>query len=338
MKIRLKRYTFNIRGKYAGICAAIAALCIAIMFIPWGWAIMLGIGLISGVSYWAARLRCPSSTPLPKLCVRQVNNQIIPPDADQFRFAVIGDMPTKGPARKSVIRHAQKFAPLFVCHTGDVVKYANPKTWRGYIRFLERHLSPEIPMFHTPGNHDIDHNLLRRYYKFYQHYLGQENYVLDAGEHWRFIFWDSARRRISNEQRRFFARALDEAAATNRRVILVTHMPPRYEPAKVTHSLGDKTTRALRRIIKGRDVAAIFCGHIHDLIQFEWEGVPVYIGGLSKDAFHFKPKSPETIIPAGYYRAYVSGRDLRVKPVTLMPHPEHIGAKPAPKMPPLIAV
>src|SRR5690606_26385731 len=157
----------NIRGKYAAIGLVVVAAMLGISFIPWGWAVMLVAGVIFAVSYWATRLRCPSSTPLPHLRIHQEHNTIEPAEAGNLRFAVVGDMPTKGQARKSVLRHAQKFNPDFICHTGDAVKYANPKTWRRYIRFLKRYLSPGRPMFHSPGNHDIDHNLLRRYYKFF---------------------------------------------------------------------------------------------------------------------------------------------------------------------------
>ncbi|GAB4312008.1 MAG: hypothetical protein Kow0059_02270 [Candidatus Sumerlaeia bacterium] len=314
MKIRLGRYKLKV--KYLLLAAGVLAAGALSMAWTWGPVVFTAALIVTMTLYWAFRLRTPGTTPLPHLRVTEEFTTLETPGGE-FAFAVIGDMPTRGPARKAVLRHAQKCNPLFLCNTGDVVKYSNPKTWRQYMRFLARNLEGGRRCFHTPGNHDIDHNVLRHYYAFYRHYFGRGSYCVDAGG-WRLIFLDSAKRDLTDSAMTWLETRLSEARNQNRRTVLLTHMPPRQESAGVTHSLSARCTRRLAAVLNRHDVPVMFCGHIHRLIQFDWEGRKVFVGGLSKTAWKPVPGG-EGVEPAGYYRVFINGRDIRVEPVILMP-------------------
>ncbi|HUT22799.1 MAG TPA: metallophosphoesterase [Sumerlaeia bacterium] len=259
--------------------------------------------------YWNSELRVPAGTPLPDLRIR--DDAIgLDSSGEAFSFAVLGDNCMCEAPRLAVMEDAQAREILFLCNMGDVVRFANPAHWKRYMRELQSHLKPNLPYFHTPGNHDVDHQVFGKQYKFYEHYLGRTWYAVDAGE-WRLVFLDTGKLGLSQIQRNWLGEKLGEAKQQGKRVILLTHTPPRStDGGPVDHTMGSESSRALAEIISGYDVAAIFAGHIHKVFTYEWHGIPVYVSSLSKQTW--KPD------PAEYYQVWVEGKELEVKTIQVM--------------------
>ena len=282
------------------------------------WVSFFCVVMASGVSleYWRTRLRIPESTPLPHLQVLE-DLTVLNAPGENFSFAVMGDMPFDTDARRAVLKDAQSFAPLFLCNTGDVTRYAKPKDWRHYMNFLKDHLKPGMPYFHCPGNHDVDHNVFGKQPGFFKHYFGRMRRVVDVGADWRLIFLDTSLTNLPAEERKWLSARLDEGTESGKRIILLTHFSPRliemhpvfHDKDEKDHALKAESTQALAEMIQGHDVAIVFGGHFNRTLQYEWMDIPVYATGMNEDTWVTESTA--------YYRVRVRGRTLTVETVEL---------------------
>ena len=95
--------------------------------------------------------------------------------AAAFRFAVIGDR-TGGHVEGvygEILDEVQRLRPDFVMTVGDMIEgYTEDSTqlnseWKEYLGLVDR-LS--MPIYYTPGNHDITNEVMR---PFYLRYVGE---------------------------------------------------------------------------------------------------------------------------------------------------------------------
>ena len=225
---------------------------------------------------------------------------------DSFTFAVTADTRISSVARIAVLADAQKRNPLFMVNLGDLLDLPQADLWEPYIEELKTHHDPDIPYFHTPGNHDVKKGLFGIDNSLYKSCFGRTYYVVDV-DNWRFIFLDTSSTEIPKDQRRWLGRMLEECKSQGKRAVIFTHCPPRDTEKGITHAMSRRSTKALSNIVKGHDVAAVFCGHIHENKKYLWEGIPVYISAIDDKVYQTKP--------AIYSHVLVKGRELIVTPI-----------------------
>jgi 3',5'-cyclic AMP phosphodiesterase CpdA len=226
-------------------------------------------------------------SPAPELRVAE-ERILLEPSEGSFSFAVLGDMRWESPPRIAVLKDAQQRKPLFMTNLGDAVAKSRGAEWEKYLDELAANWDRSIPYFHIPGGHSRNYRFDGVYPAFFQHYFGRTNYYVDV-KGWRFCFLDTSSGNIPNDQESWLKERLREAERDRRKVVLFMHHPPRLEAQGIKHALSGADTQKLAQIIKGGEIAAIFCGHIHSTFKYTWDGIPVYVTSLDGSSWKEQP-------------------------------------------------
>jgi hypothetical protein len=196
---------------------------------------------------------------------------------------------------------------------GDIARWGTNRHWKKYIDELNTNLEKDIPYFHTPGRHCIDHRIYGARRQIFEHYFGKVDFCIDVRDKWRFLLLDSSRQCLLPAQLEWVERQLHHSTLNGRQVAILTHCPPLDRKDGVTHALDADSTKRLADLVqKYPNVAAIFAAHIHDTFTYEWGGVPVYVTSLSEDSL--------ASAPARYYEVSVAHGQLRVRTVEIYNH------------------
>jgi 3',5'-cyclic AMP phosphodiesterase CpdA len=205
-----------------------------------------------------------------------------------FSFAVLGDNRGESDGRQyppfiEILNAINKAAPDLVLNTGDLINgYKGDdepllrQQWAGYRGAVSK---LNMPVFNTPGNHDIFDELSARLWK---ELWGPTYYSFDYGSA-RFISLDTEteRGRIGAAQFDWLGRQLGDAG--RRHVFIFFHQPLFPVDGHVGNSLDryplerDRLHELFvtyKGVIKG-----IFQGHEHLYNFEERDGVPYYITG-----------------------------------------------------------
>jgi 3',5'-cyclic AMP phosphodiesterase CpdA len=160
-------------------------------------------------------------------------------------------------------------APEFVIATGDLADRGHPASYHRLRALLE---PLEVPVYASPGNHDLAEELSR-------HLPGGNVSVVDAVEHdgWQFVFADAGNTEwgeLSPEQVADLDRVMARRDVDN--VFLCIHHPPVSVHAVLPppQFLIDDLTPLLRV----HPVRAIASGHVHAVADLDLDGVPVHTG------------------------------------------------------------
>ena len=188
-----------------------------------------------------------------------------------MRFAVIGDR--TGHAQpgmyEQVLKEIQRMRPDFILTVGDMIQGYTDDTltikdeWEEYLELIE---PVTVPIYFTPGNHDIGDSTAR---ELYRRYIGEPYYSFEArGVH--FISLDNS---IPDEIDDFAAEQIEWLVQDLERnkgalyTIVHFHKPFWIE----TVAKGEPDT--LHSLFVKHGVDAVFTGHYHRYFSGEFDGV-----------------------------------------------------------------
>lgn len=169
-----------------------------------------------------------------------------------FRFAVIGDSQGMNYVLKAALESMNGCE--FVIHCGDVTPSGSQNEYSAVIETLN---SSSIPVFTTPGNHDVKNNGTA----IYNSLLSPQHYSFEYGGV-VFVFIDSSGLSISTSEFDWARGAFANASIGSKRV-LITHAPS-YDPDGENHTLDVNSCASLKNFVKTENVSLVLTGHIHE--------------------------------------------------------------------------
>lgn len=186
------------------------------------------------------------------------------PDSDSFQFAVMGDSQGHNEILSAALNAS--LGCEFIIHCGDLTPSGRGSEFDALAEVLAE---TDIPIFTTPGNHDVkdagDAYYISRFapmsYSF--EYSGIT-----------FAFVDSSDLNISEEEIEWMKTLLSGA---NRKVV-VTHAST-YDPFGYDHTLDPASCDRFQKFILDEDVDVVFTGHIHAFHQMKAETTDLIITG-----------------------------------------------------------
>ncbi len=170
-----------------------------------------------------------------------------------FSFAVLGDSQGNSVVLEQVFQETAAAQPSFIIHLGDMVSLADQNL---YNNFIDTTSVLSVPLYKTPGNHDIkgDESL---YYTLF----GSGNYSFHF-EDWLFIAVDTSRQSISDDQFLWLESTLDDAESEN--VFVFTYVPPFDPIPEGDHTFLNSTqAERFKSLMSSHNVQAVAAGHRH---------------------------------------------------------------------------
>jgi len=217
------------------------------------------------------------------------------------RFAIIGDR--TGEAVEGVygaiIEEIERLKPDFVMTVGDMIEGYTEDTavlveeWQEYLSLLE---PLTMPIYHTPGNHDITTDPMEG---MYRRYMGDPYYSFDhRGLH--FVILDNSRVStgddLSSEQMKWLSEDLSANQESVYTMVFV-HKPYWFETVAVGKP------HALHTLLVEHGVDAVFTGHYHRYFVGEYDGITYTSMGSSGGGMRPGPSG------LGYHFAWVTVSD-----------------------------
>ena len=187
----------------------------------------------------------------------------------RFRFVILGDR--TGEAQPGVYEQIwNELAsehPAFVLSTGDTIEGLEdtqaPREWSEIERTFERYFS--IPVYLTPGNHDIWSPPSERLFREFAHH--SPHYSFDYEDLHVTVLDNSRTEQLSEGELDFLEQDL-EAHQRQSIKLVISHRPSWLFPAL----FGNPKTR-LHQLARKYGVKYVVAGHLHELIHFELDGV-----------------------------------------------------------------
>ena len=230
------------------------------------------------------------------------------PAGGEFTFAVLGDNRgsedgTPAPEFMELLSEINRTDAKFALNSGDLVNGYTGKDqvllrrqWVGYMKALG---SLKVPMFNTPGNHDIN-NESTGTEEMWKEFVGPTYYSFDFGSA-RFISLDTSthENRLGIEQENWLVKQLE--TASDRRVFLFLHAPLFPVDGHIGSAMdqypADRDRLHALLAKNSAKIGAVFCGHEHlynhsirDGINYYitgGAGAPVYAPRIMGGFFHF---------------------------------------------------
>jgi hypothetical protein len=264
----------------------------------------------------------PALSPLP-----QTGSLIQPSDPNNFVFAIAGD---NRPAHKGCpqsLMPGKIFAalnnlspqPAFVLWTGDTIsgKQLDQSAIQGeYIEFLKIAATGGMPVFNSPGNHEMDdeNNVPSDVMKgFYKKFMAEPEGAFSYGNS-RFIALDSEHEPAKKKKAALAAKsgsegppgslthkqlvALDSDLSQNTdktHIIIFMHHP--VEPYKPEDGLDKHSVHALKKVLaKYSNISYVVSGHEH--MYFNPQGDP---DKFSNPPSRTDPSQPQKPAPPPFY-------------------------------------
>lgn len=238
------------------------------------------------------------------------------PQSDEFAFLQITDTHV---GRDDIVKlFAQRVGEMpvpaaFVVNTGDLVGgvdvVAPEKARAQYDRYLGAAASFTVPIFHLPGNHehvainfqgaDPAHPLFGK--GLYRQLLGPTYYSWDwAGVHFLALDGTSLpyQEKLGDEQLAWLRADLSHQPAEKPLVLFCHQSLPHL-----------RDSAAISEILKGRNVLAGFCGHLHSTFTTQLGEFPVYHTGALSGAWWSGPNPDGT--PQGFRLVQIKGGSLK---------------------------
>jgi 3',5'-cyclic-AMP phosphodiesterase len=191
-----------------------------------------------------------------------------PPDGS-FRFVLLGDR--TGESQPGIYERVwgQIAAehPAFVVSVGDTIQGLEDATAEAQWRQIRATLRPyqRIPLYLTPGNHDIWSPLSE---KLFQQYSGHPlHYSFDYAQAHFTILDNSRSDLLSVEEMNFLESDLAKHAGQPVKFV-VSH-----RPSWVVDVAFKNSGATLHRLAKKYGVRYVIAGHIHEMLHMELDGV-----------------------------------------------------------------
>jgi predicted phosphodiesterase len=199
----------------------------------------------------------------------------------QTRFAIIGDR-TGGHVPgvyKETLKEIETLHPEFIITVGDMIEgYTDDANeintqWNEFKKIVD---FIDVPIYYTPGNHDIWSDESE---SIYREYIGEPYFSFDV-RNIHFIILDNSRWRSSSELPEEQIRWLENDLEANHQkfTFVFIHKPFWYK------STADGEPDILHSLFAKHDVTAVFTGHYHDYFVGNYDNV-IYTGVGSSGAF-----------------------------------------------------
>lgn len=223
-----------------------------------------------------------------------------------FRFFVVGDTREGDEIFRNIIEHANKKKPLFAFHGGDLVSEGKEEEYAALLALIKEF---EVPLYATPGNHDIRSGGR----SIYGAIFGPAYYSFTYGNT-HFVVLDSSTGGLDDAQYRW----LEEDLKNHERetILVFTHVPPFDPRPGESHAFNSPDERDLfLDLMKRYGVDRVYASHIHSYYKEERLGVPYIITG-GGGAY---------LVSSGFYHyidVEIDGNEIREKVVKIPSAPE----------------
>jgi 3',5'-cyclic-AMP phosphodiesterase len=222
-----------------------------------------------------------------------------------FTFVILGDRTGEAQpgAYEQVWQEAAAQHPAFLVATGDTIEGGQDSTAPGEWQEVEKIWKPyrPIPLYLTPGNHDIWSAISEQLYlKYSGHPL---RYSFDY-EQAHFTVLDNSRSDQLSAQELDYLEADLKAHASASVKLIFSHRPSWI----VNVALQNPDFR-LHRLARQYGVQYVIAGHVHQMLRFELEGV-TYLSMPSSGGHLRLSKAYEAGWFFGYSRVQVKGHDI----------------------------
>jgi len=192
-----------------------------------------------------------------------------PPKPQPFHFEILGDR--TGEAQPGVYEEAWREAaadkPAFVVTVGDTIQGGDDQAARAEWDAVEQILKPwrRIPLYLTPGNHDIWSAESEALFREYAHH--PPHYSFDY-EDAHFTILDNSRTdQFSAEELEFLEKDLKAHAAQPVKFV-VSH-----RPSWILDAFLGNPGFAIQQLAKKYGVHFVIAGHLHEMLHTDLEGV-----------------------------------------------------------------
>ena len=190
-------------------------------------------------------------------------------DSGHFTFAILGDR--TGEAQPGVYeqvwREIAAERPAFVVSPGDSIQGGNDATaaneWRDVRQVWNRY--PDIPLYLTPGNHDIWSVASEELFRKYSGH--PPRYSFDYRQAHFTVLDNSRSDELSPEDLEFLESDLKAHPAAPLKMVFS------HRPSWLLNVAARNPDFPLHRLAKRYGVAYVIAGHIHQMLRFELDGV-----------------------------------------------------------------
>ncbi len=173
--------------------------------------------------------------------------------SDGFTFAVIGDTQGFSIFYENLVKET---SVDFILHLGDITADGSEERLGDFQKITK---NSNVPVFSTPGNHDIKQSNST---DLYENFFGNSEYYFNY-EGYLFISLDSTKASFSDEGLKFLELILGKFP--NIPKVIFTHMPL-FDPrgSDNDHALLNKTqSTQILSMITNQNVKLVLSGHIH---------------------------------------------------------------------------
>ncbi len=222
-----------------------------------------------------------------------------------LNFYVFGDSQGYQDGIHQIAAAANLYGPDFVFHCGDLTPFGQESQYQAVVSALAEF---DMPVYATPGNHDIRLGGGPRYIR----HFGQAYHSFDFGPA-HFTLLNTSTGDISEEE---FAWLESDLRISNAEITFVfTHIPPFDPRPSNDHSLANTTTASrLMLLFQEMEVDAVFSGHIHMFNESIVDGVRYVVTGGAGASLYASPED------GGIYHfinVTLSESELTIEPVLL---------------------
>jgi len=239
-------------------------------------------------------------------------------DQPSFRFVMLGDR--TGDTLPGVYEQAWQAAaaerPAFVIAVGDTIEGSDDATAQAEWQQVERVLQPykRLPLYLTPGNHDIWSALSERLFREYAAH--PPHYSFDYRQAHFTILDNSTSDELSAGEMAFLEKDLQAHAAQPVKFVF-SHRPSWL----INVALGNPNF-ALHRLAQQSGVRYVVAGHVHQMLRFQLQDV-TYISMPSSGGHLRATRKYEDGWFFGYALVDLRGSDIRVQIEELKPPHGH---------------
>lgn len=181
-------------------------------------------------------------------------------------------------------------SPDFVVVNGDMTNSSGSKKQLACFWSVMRKVSPDIPVWYVPGNHDVGNGTKDEKIEGYIREFGYDRFSFTMGNN-TFIGINSClikdeRSELEDEQFRWLKRAIKAASRKKNSIYICCHHPffiKKYDE-KITYSNQSHENRdKYWNLFKENGVDAVFAGHVHNDEVSSHDGIAmITVGPVSK--------------------------------------------------------
>lgn len=186
-----------------------------------------------------------------------------------FRFAILGDRTGEAVpgVYEQVWREVSADHPDFVINVGDTIQGGDDQTVTTEWTHIRELLRPfrAYRFFYTPGNHDIWSSLSLH---AYQTFTGRPPHYSFDYQDAHFTVLDNSRTEdLGPEEIDFLRSDLSVHAAKSLKFVIF------HRPSWIVNLLLQNPNFPLHQLAKKYHVQYVICGHLHEMLHFEMDGV-----------------------------------------------------------------